>query len=39
MSAATLTEGIRSAILEAVPEILEVVDATDHSAGENPFYS
>ena len=39
MSAATLKEGIRSAILEAVPEILEVVDATDHSAGENPFYS
>ena len=39
MSAATLTEGIRSAILEAVPELLEVVDATDHSAGENPFYS
>ena len=39
MSDATLTEGIRSAILEAVPEILEVVDATDHSAGENPFYS
>ena len=39
MSAARLTEGIRSAILEAVPEILEVVDATDHSAGENPFYS
>ena len=39
MSAATLTEGIRSAILEAVPEILAVVDATDHSAGENPFYS
>ena len=39
MSAATLTEGIRSAILEAVPEILEVVDATAHSAGEHPFYS
>ncbi|MBQ90200.1 MAG: hypothetical protein CL441_02080 [Acidimicrobiaceae bacterium] len=39
MSAATLTEGIRAAILEAVPEVLEVVDATDHSAGENPFYS
>ncbi len=39
MSAAPLTEGIRAAILEAVPEVLEVVDATDHSAGENPFYS
>ena len=39
MSAATLTAGIRTAILEAIPEILEVIDATDHSAGENPFYS
>jgi len=39
MSAATLTEGIRSAILEAIPEILDVIDATDHSAGENPFYT
>ena len=39
MSAATLTEGIRSAILEAIPEIFEVVDATDHSAGEDPFYN
>ena len=39
MSQATLTEGIQRAILEAVPEITEVVDATDHSAGDNPFYS
>ncbi len=39
MSQATLTEGIQRAIVEAVPEITEVVDATDHSAGDNPFYS
>ncbi|MCH7790244.1 MAG: NifU family protein [Acidobacteria bacterium] len=39
MSAATLSQGIKSAILEAVPEVRDVVDATDHSAGENPFYS
>jgi Fe/S biogenesis protein NfuA len=39
MSAATLREGIQRAILEAVPEITEVVDATDHEAGENPFYA
>jgi Fe/S biogenesis protein NfuA len=38
MSAATLRDGIQAAILESVPEITEVVDATDHSAGENPFY-
>ena len=39
MSQATLTEGIRASILEAIPEVTEVVDATDHSAGENPFYA
>jgi Fe/S biogenesis protein NfuA len=38
MSAATLTEGIRASILEAVPEVTDVVDATNHALGENPFY-
>ena len=39
MSALTLSEGIKTAILDAIPEVTEVIDATDHSAGENPFYS
>ena len=39
MSAATLTEGIRASMLEAIPEIKDVVDVTDHSSGEQPFYS
>jgi Fe/S biogenesis protein NfuA len=39
MSAATLREGITKAILEAIPEITEVVDTTDHDEGENPYYS
>jgi Fe/S biogenesis protein NfuA len=38
MSALTLREGIETAILAAIPEITEVVDTTDHSSGENPFY-
>jgi Fe/S biogenesis protein NfuA len=38
MSRMTITEGIDRAIREAIPEVVEVVDATDHSAGENPFY-
>jgi Fe/S biogenesis protein NfuA len=38
MSALTLREGIESAILSAIPEITEVVDTTDHSVGENPYY-
>ncbi len=37
-SAATLTAGIKSSIKEAIPEVVDVIDATDHAAGENPFY-
>jgi Fe/S biogenesis protein NfuA len=38
LSAMTLRQGIESAILSAIPEITEVVDTTDHSVGENPYY-
>jgi len=37
-SAATLRMGIETRIKEIVPEILEVVDVTDHAGGENPYY-
>jgi Fe/S biogenesis protein NfuA len=39
MAAATLKQGIEVAILEAVPEIKTVVDATDHASGANPYYA
>ncbi len=39
VSSITLRDGIEAAILAAVPEITEVVDTTDHGAGENPFYT
>lgn len=39
MSRATLTHGIQAAIKEAIPEVAEVIDATDHTQGENPFYA
>ena len=39
VSAMTLRDGIQAAILANIPEITEVVDTTDHAAGENPFYS
>lgn len=39
MSQATLVQGIQATIVDAIPEVSEVVDATDHGAGENPFYS
>jgi Fe/S biogenesis protein NfuA len=35
----TLREGISSQILERIPEITEVLDATDHEAGTAPFYA
>jgi Fe/S biogenesis protein NfuA len=34
----TLGQGIEVAIKEAIPEVLRVVDVTDHASGENPFY-
>lgn len=37
-SAATLREGIRRSIKQAIPEVAEVIDATDHAAGANPYY-
>lgn len=39
LAAVTLRQGIEHAILEAIPEIDEVVDVTDHSMGTNPFYA
>ncbi len=39
LAAVTLRQGIERAILEAVPEVDEVVDVTDHSLGTNPFYA
>jgi Fe/S biogenesis protein NfuA len=38
-SALTLRAGIRKSIMEAFPEVTDVIDATDHQSGENPFYS
>jgi Fe/S biogenesis protein NfuA len=34
----TLTEGIKATIESTIDEIREVIDITDHNAGENPFY-
>ena len=38
MSAATLREGITVMISELIPEVTEVIDTTDHNAGETPYY-
>ena len=37
-SQATLRMGIERMIKENVPEIVNIVDVTDHSAGDNPYY-
>ena len=37
-AAATLSQGIDVAIRQYVPEILRVVDVTDHDSGANPYY-
>lgn len=37
-SAATLKQGIEKTFRDELPEIGEVIDATDHTAGSNPFY-
>lgn len=39
LAAMTLTEGIKTVIEDAIPEIDKVVDITDHAAGENPFFA
>ncbi|MCB1256008.1 MAG: NifU family protein [Microthrixaceae bacterium] len=38
-SAMTLKMGIQRSIKEHIPEVLEVIDATDHTQGDNPYYS
>jgi Fe/S biogenesis protein NfuA len=38
MASVTLTQGIKTAITEAVPEVTEVVDVTDHQSGTNPYF-
>ena len=38
MANVTLKQGIEVAVKEHIPEIVEVVDTTDHAAGTNPYY-
>ena len=38
-SKATLKQGVEKAIFEAFPRVRQVVDVTDHAAGDNPYYN
>ncbi len=39
ISQMTLKQGIERIITQEVPEIVRVLDTTDHSEGENPYYT
>lgn len=39
MARVTLRQGVERMLREAVPEVTEVVDVTDHKAGANPYYA
>lgn len=39
MSRMTLTQGIETMLREAIPELVSVLDVTDHASGVNPFYT
>lgn len=38
MADLTLREGVTATLRRAIPEITEVVDSTDHAAGETPYH-
>lgn len=39
MSRMTLRQGVERMIRQAVPEVTEIHDTTDHASGENPYFS
>jgi len=39
MSKMTMLEGVQATLVEQVPGVVKVRDMTDHTAGENPYYS
>ena len=39
MADVTLKAGIERMIKEEIPEVVEVLDTTDHASGNNPYYT
>ena len=37
LAAETLRESVQARVMEAIPEIVEIIDATDHEAGASPY--
>lgn len=38
MAQVTLSQGIERILVDAIPELVSVVDVTDHASGDNPYY-
>ncbi len=38
LAGVTLSQGIEATIVSMVPDILQVIDVTDHNSGDNPYY-
>jgi Fe/S biogenesis protein NfuA len=38
MADVTLKEGVAATLKREIPEIVEVLDATDHAAGADPYF-
>jgi Fe/S biogenesis protein NfuA len=38
MASVTLSQGIEVALSESIPEVVRVVDVTDHASGTNPYF-
>jgi Fe-S cluster biogenesis protein NfuA len=39
MANVTLKQGVEVAVRASVPEVAEILDATDHASGRNPYYA
>jgi len=39
MANVTLRDGIEESLRQQIPEITEILDATDHTSGESPYYA
>ncbi len=39
MSRMTMLDGVQTMLSETIPEITAVKDLTDHTTGENPYYT
>jgi Fe/S biogenesis protein NfuA len=39
MSRMTMMEGVQTTLIEKVPGVVKVRDLTDHTSGENPYYT